>query len=127
MRGLTLPAPLANILSLVGWSDRTKLETDIMSNYTTKMIEQIKAAAPLNIEKARELAAEFGLSHRSVISKAKHLGVEYISAVRKAASKPAGPTKAQTLAALRANLSLPERAGDLTKAELEAVAVELIG
>ena len=127
VRGLTLPAPLANILSLVGWSDRTKLETDIMSNYTTKMIEQIKAAAPLNIEKARELAAEFGLSHRSVISKAKHLDVEYTPAVRKAASKPAGPTKAQTLAAIRANLSLPEREGDLTKAELEAVAVELIG
>ena len=91
------------------------------------MIEQIKAAAPLNIEKARELAAEFGLSHRSVISKAKHLDVEYTPAVRKAASKPAGPTKAQTLAAIRANLSLPEREGDLTKAELEAVAVELIG
>ena len=126
MRGLTLPAPLANILSLVGWSDRTKLETDIMSNYTPKMIERIRAAAPLNLEKARELAGEFGLGHRSVISKAKHLGVEYISAVR-AASKPAGPTKAQTLAAIRANLSLPEREGDLTKAELEAVAVELIG
>ena len=41
-----------------------------MSNYTDAMIARIKAAAPLNIEKARELAAEFGLSHRSVISKA---------------------------------------------------------
>ena len=127
MRGLTLPAPLANILSLVGWSDRTKLETDIMSNYTPKMIERIKAAAPLNLEKARELAGDFGLGHRSVISKAKHLDVESTPAVPKAASKPAGPTKAQTLAAIRANLSLPKREGDLTKAELEAVAVELIG
>jgi len=122
VRGLTLPAPLANILSLVGWSDRTKLETDIMSNYTPKMIEQIKAAAPLNIEKARALAADFGLSHRSVISKAKHLDVEYTPAIRKAASKPAGPTKAETLAAIRKALSLPERSGDFTKAELVVIA-----
>ena len=126
VRGLTLPAPLANILSLVGWADRTILETDVMSNYTPKMIEQIKAAAPLNIEKARALAADFGLSHRSVISKAKHLDVEYTPAVRKAASKAAGPTKAETLAAIRKALSLPERSGDFTKAEL-AVIAENIG
>ena len=93
-----------------------------MSNYTDAMIARIKASAPLNIEKARELAAEFGLSHRSVISKAKHLDVEYTPAVRKAASKDTGPTKAETLASIRLALSLPEREGDLTKAELVRVA-----
>tara|TARA_R100001129_G_scaffold77850_1_gene53045 strand:+ start:435 stop:812 length:378 start_codon:yes stop_codon:yes gene_type:complete len=95
---------------------------DTMSNYTDAMIARIKASAPLNIEKARELAAEFGLSHRSVISKAKHLDVEYTPAVRKAASKDTGPTKAETLAAIRLALALPEREGDLTKAELVRVA-----
>tara|TARA_Y100000401_G_scaffold95992_1_gene82924 strand:- start:389 stop:718 length:330 start_codon:yes stop_codon:yes gene_type:complete len=93
-----------------------------MSNYTDAMVARIKAAAPLNIEKARELAAEFGLSHRSVISKAKHLDVEYTPAVRKAASKDTGPTKAETLAAIRLALALPDREGDLTKAELLRIA-----
>ena len=64
--------------SLTGRMNRPSLGkgTDTMSNYTDAMVARIKAAAPLNIEKARELAAEFGLSHRSVISKAKHLDVE---------------------------------------------------
>ena len=45
-----------------------------MSNYTPAMIAKLQAAAPLNLAKAKDLAADFGLSHRSVISKAKHLG-----------------------------------------------------
>ena len=92
-----------------------------MSNYTDSMVAKIKAAAPLNIETAKELASDFGVSHRSVISKAKHLGVEYVKAQRAPASKRVGPTKADTLGAIRKALALPEREGDLTKAELESV------
>lgn len=107
---------------ITGRKNRSHLEKDIMSNYTDAMIARMKAVAPLNIEKARELAAEFGLSHRSVISKAKNLDIEYTPAARKAASKPTGPTKAETLAAIRLALALDAREGDLTKAELVRVA-----
>ena len=92
-----------------------------MSNYTDSMVAKIKAAAPLNIETAKQLASDFGVSHRSVISKAKHLGVEYVKAQRAPASRDAGPTKATLLVSIRELVELPEREGDLTKAELAAI------
>ena len=99
-----------------------------MSNYTPEMVARITAAAPLNLAKAKELAAEFGsATHRSVISKAKSLGVEYVklSPVKRTA-KADTPTKAAYLSAIRKALALPTREGDLTKAELESV-LESIG
>ena len=94
-----------------------------MSNYTPKMVAAITAAAPLNLAKARELADTFGnVSYRSVISKAQSIGVEYVKlSPVKRASKSDTPTKAAYLAAIRKGLALPEREGDLTKAELESV------
>ena len=51
-----------------------------MSNYTDAMVAKIRAAAPLNLAKAKALASDFGsVSHRSVISKAQSLGVGMIS------------------------------------------------
>ena len=50
-----------------------------MSNYTPEMVARITAAAPLNLAKAKELAADFGtVTYRSVISKAQSIGVEYV-------------------------------------------------
>ena len=69
-----------------------------MSNYTPAMIAKLQAAAPLNLAKAKDLAADFGLSHRSVISKAKHLGLDYVVAP-KAAKKIRG-SKADTVDAI---------------------------
>ena len=94
-----------------------------MSNYTPEMVARIREAAPLNLAKAKDLAADFGnVTHRSVISKAQSLGVEYVkvSPVKRAA-KADTPTKAEYLAAIRKGLALPTREGDLTKAELSAV------
>ena len=94
-----------------------------MSNYTSQMIARITAAAPLNLAKAKELADEFGtVTYRSVISKAQSIGVEYVklSPVKRSA-KADTPTKADYLAAIRKALAMPERGGDLTKAELESV------
>ena len=90
-----------------------------MSNYTDQMVAKIKAAAPLNLAKAQELSSEFGnVTYRSVISKAKSLGVEYVKAAPAAKkSRDDAPTKAQYLAAIRKGLALPDREGDLTKAE----------
>ena len=91
-------------------------------DYTPQMIQQMRAAQPLNIEKCRALASDFGTSHRSVISKAKFEGFDYVPAVRKpTATKRVGPTKADLLGAIRKSLSLSDRLGDLTKSELGTV------
>jgi hypothetical protein len=93
-----------------------------MSNYTPEMVARITAAAPLNLAKAKELAADFGnVSHRSVISKAQSLGVEYVKASPVKRVKQDVPTKAEYLAAIRKALALPTRQGDLTKVELSSV------
>ena len=91
-----------------------------MSNYTPKMVAALEAAAPLNLEIAKDLAADFGLSHRSVISKAKSLGLEYVKASPKA-KVAKGITKAELTDAIRQAVALPDRSGDLTKAELDVV------
>ena len=91
-----------------------------MSNYTPKMVAALEAAAPLNLEIAKDLAADFGVSHRSVISKAKSLGLEYVKASPKA-KVAKGITKAELTDAIRQAVALPDRSGDLTKAELDVV------
>ena len=53
-----------------------------MSKYTKEMVSKMREAQPLNLEKAKELAAEFGLSYRSVIAKANNLGLDYQKKVR---------------------------------------------
>ena len=64
-----------------------------MSNYTKAMEQRIRDAAPLNLAKAKALAEEFAsVSHRSVISKAQSLGVEYVKAAP-AARVSRGPTR----------------------------------
>jgi Zn-dependent peptidase ImmA (M78 family) len=84
------------------------------------MVAALEAAAPLNLEIAKDLAADFGVSHRSVISKAKSLGLEYVKASPKARAAK-GITKAELTDAIRQAVALPDRSGDLTKAELDVV------
>lgn len=48
-------------------------------NYTEAQEAIIRAAAPLDMDSAREIAGQIGKSHRSVIAKAKNMGVEYRS------------------------------------------------
>jgi len=91
-----------------------------MSNYTETMIAAMRKAAPLNLEIAKDLAADFGVSHRSVISKAKSLGLEYVKASPKARAAK-GVTKAELADAIRKAVALPDRSGDLTKDELSAI------
>jgi hypothetical protein len=97
--------------------------------YTEKMTSKIMASAPLNLDKAHALASEFGtVTYRSVISKAKSLGIEYIKKAPAAKmAKESGPTKAATLLALRDTLGLAQREGDLTKAELETILARVSG
>ena len=48
-----------------------------MSKYTPTMIQALRNAQPLNLEKAKSFSAEFGYSHRSIIAKALSLGLTY--------------------------------------------------
>lgn len=56
--------------------------------YTEQMEKVVRDAAPLDLEKAKAVGAEIGMSYRSVIAKAKQLGVEYVA-------KPAPVRKAK--------------------------------
>ena len=68
-----------------------------MSNYTTKMIARIDELSPITRSVADDLAAEFGLPVRSVISKAVLLGL-YKKAEAKASSSRT--TKAEMVQAI---------------------------
>jgi len=84
--------------------------------YTPEKIAEMKAASPLNLEKAKELASKFGGSHQSVIVKARILGIDYESKSKE--SKKVKSTKKELTARLRTRAGLPDRAGDLTVADL---------
>ena len=90
-----------------------------MSTYTDGMIQTLRDNAPLNLSKAKDLAGDLGVTYRSIISKAKQLGIEYQNVT--AAKKAKGDTKSDILNAIRTRLELPEKDGDLSKAELMLV------
>jgi len=108
-------------------AEPTTKKVNAMSKYTNPMIEAIRTAAPLDLSKAHALAnsdlfAKADVSYRSIIAKAKSLGVDYVKAAPAAkAPRDQEPTKAHYLAEIRKALALPERSGDLTKAELVSV------
>ena len=92
------------------------------SIYTADRVAALTAAQPLNWAKCQQFAADWGTTPRSVQSKSASLGLEYAKLQAKPkAAKADTPTKAEYLAAIRKALALPERSGDLTKAELSAV------
>ena len=72
-----------------------------MSNYTTKMIARMDELSPITRSVADDLAAEFGLPVRSVISKAVLLGL-YQKAEAKASSSRT--TKAEMVKAIETAL-----------------------
>ena len=95
--------------------------------YTTQMIEKIEKAQPLNLDKAKTLASELNVTYRSIISKAKQMGFEYVAkapAMKKEKSNE--PTKAELLKDIRLKLGLAEREGDLTKAEIAEISANLL-
>ena len=76
-----------------------------MSAYNDTMIATMKKVAPLNLDKAKDLASAFGVSHRSVISKAISLGVQYNKAAKPTASIKA--SKLDTVNAIAKGLNMP--------------------
>ena len=69
--------------------------------YTPEMEQKVIAASPMDLAGAKALGAEIGMSYRSVIAKAKSLGMDYTP-------KPAPVRKAKevTKAELVAELEL---------------------
>ena len=70
-------------------------------SYTDKETAAIVAASPLTFEAAQELAEELGKTQRSIIAKAKSLGVEYIPKAKPAKRTP-GIRKADLIAQISA-------------------------
>ena len=96
-----------------------------MSNYTDKMLSQMRKASPIDYDKAVQLASDFGLPLRSIVSKAVSMdNVDYIPKARNQA-KTDGITKAQLVNDIRKALNLSPKDGDLTKADLIIVSQKL--
>ena len=71
-------------------------------NYTAEQIAVLKNAQPLNQAKAVEIAEEIGKTSRSVIAKAKSLGLDYEVKVR--ATKRVASSKADLVRAIAKGL-----------------------
>lgn len=67
---------------------KTKQELKIMSNYSENMVAEMEKIGSFNYDSAEAFAEKHGLSTRSVISKAKSLGLEYTPRVVAKASTP---------------------------------------
>ena len=59
-----------------------------MSNYTEKMVAQMEKIGSFDYASAEEFASKNGLTTRSVISKAKSLGLDYTPRVVAKAATP---------------------------------------
>lgn len=84
--------------------------TEKEPNYTEEQVQQIRDAAPLDMEKAKALGEAMGKSYRSIIAKAKREGIEYKAKEPEPKKGKNAPTKAQMVEAMRAatGLKLPD-------------------
>lgn len=76
---------------------KSKKSAAVAPNYSKEQEQIIRDHAPMNLEKARVLAAQFDKSVQSVIAKCYHLEVEY-TAAEKAAKRPTKQTKSDLVA-----------------------------
>jgi len=93
--------------------------------FAIERVAALTAAQPLNWSKCQQFAADWGTTPRSIQSKSASLGLEYAKIIKPVVARSNEPTKAAYLADIRAALALPEREGDLTKAELAAIVVAI--
>ena len=90
-------------------------------NYSAEQEAAIIAASPLNLESAKALAESMGKSYKSVIAKAKSLGLPYNSKPV-AKKRPVSVTKAQLVTLIEQGLELSESAlAGLEKAPMSAL------
>jgi hypothetical protein len=84
-------------------STKRKEKNMATKNYSETQVQAIVDAAPLDFEKAQALAIQLDKSHRSVISKAKSLGVEYVG---KTAAKKRGIGKPDLVLAIAKSMNV---------------------
>lgn len=85
------------------------------------MLSQMRKASPIDYDKAVQLASDFGLPLRSIVSKAISMdNVDYIPKPKNQGKK-VGITKAQLANDIRKALNLSPKDGDLTKVDLIAI------
>lgn len=72
-------------------------------NYTPEMVARMCEMAPLNLEKAETLAAEFGggKTAKSIVAKAKREGIEYHTKPAPTKKPKDAPTKTELVAAMQ--------------------------
>lgn len=100
------------------------MSKDKTPNYTPEQEQEIRDASPLNLESAKALADTMGKSYRSIIAKAKNMGLDYES--QPAPSKrPAKETKSEIVAEIETALSRDDNPvaslDGLTKSTLQAL------
>lgn len=97
-----------------------------MSNYTDQMVAAIEAAAPLNLAKAHALASDSlfaEVSYRSIISKARSLGVAYEAQAKVAKATTVRVRKSDVVAAIARDLNADADAlAGLAKADQRSLA-----
>ena len=97
---LTLTLIFETIALLIRWANQFN-GGHTMSKYTPTMIEALRSAQPLNLEKAQSFSAEWGVSYRSIIAKVLSLGLTY---EKKAVTSSHRPTKADLVREIERSL-----------------------
>lgn len=94
-----------------------------MSGYTEVEVARLRAEGVVSYERAAELASEFGRSHRSVISKVKQLGLDYVPKAKAPSNSLPKLRKADLVAELSESLGVDlEGLEGATYRSLEALA-----
>lgn len=104
-------------------SPKMNLEVQKMPEITKDVIAEMNKRAPLNMEKAQEIAKKFGFdSYRSITASAKRNGIEYVNKARVAKNGKPVTSKTELVEAvaqvLNVNLEGMEKA---TKQSLETL------
>jgi len=95
-------------------------------NYTEEQIAALRDAAPLDMAKAKILAAQMGKSYRSIIAKAKSEDIEYVAKVA-ASKRVGGATKKEMIDLLSDKSGVPvAKLEGLEKATAVAIAAILV-
>ncbi len=84
-----------------------------MSKYTPQMEAKMREMAPLDKEKAKILAVDFGFALRSVITKAQTMNIEYIGISREPSKRI---SKREIVKQIEEHLKLKEELNSLERA-----------
>jgi len=77
------------------------------------MIDRLKSMAPIDLQKAKKLAAEFGITQFSVIAKTKHLDLPYNPAPQKPKRERSKHTKFELVEMIEDKIGI-ERTGGVS-------------